>query len=303
MAGIVSLHAAALHAQSPAPVGVVYQVSQRGEVAYVIASMHGRSPLPVRLSDRVNTVIAWADVVAFESLAPTPAAAAESRAITRRTPDRPPLTEVIPPQLAGRIHDALDRRGVREEQWRRFLDTKLEFAGGALDALAGRLVPRMDDTWTHPGIDMLIHEKAKRTGTHVEELEGSVRQLRMRFTLTQDEAIADLERTVEQMERDPTYSASDARARRLLALLFEGRLDAAYDAFRASTCHGALLRSVCDKTIDARNAYLAARIDQLFGSGRRTVAVIGAMHAAGPNSVLAELRARGYTVREVSPST
>jgi uncharacterized protein YbaP (TraB family) len=307
MAAILSLAAfRPAHAQAPATAGTIFQVSQRAEVAYIVASMHGTSPVPVVLSPRVSEAIAWADVVAFEAVPGNRIRDARERAevrqVIRRTRDRAPLDEVLPADLALRMWRVLERRGVGETQWQRLLDTKIEFAAGVLEDLAGTLQPFPDrEGWNHPGIDMLVHDQAVRKGRHIEELESNVRLLRNRFTLTLEESVAQLARVVERLERDSAYEANDAQSSRGVRLLLSGKVDAAYDAFRTQVCGGATLGAACDKMVEGRNGYLATRIDQLFQSGQKVVAVVGAAHVAGPRSVLAELRARGYTVRDLSP--
>jgi pheromone shutdown protein TraB len=148
---------------------------------------------------------------------------------------------------------------------------------------------------------MLVHAEATRKGRRIEELESNVRVLRNRFTLTFEESVAEIARVVERLERDSAYRANDEQSSRELRLLLSGQVESAYEAFRTQVCRGATLGSACDKLVEGRNAYLATRIDQLFQSGQKVVAVVGAAHVAGPKSVLAELRARGYTVRGLSP--
>jgi uncharacterized protein YbaP (TraB family) len=301
--GLALAACAALLAEAqPTTVGAIYQISQRDQVGYVIASMHGRSPVELELSPRMKEAIAWADVVAFEGIGPASRTAV--RRLVARIPGTPPLDEVIPPELLERIRRELDRRGARETHWRRLMDSRIEFARDILQIVVGSTQRSWaDPAWKHPGIDMLVQSEAREHGKRVEELEEQTRVLRTRFSLTAEEAIADLERLVATLERDPLGGEDTARPARLFGMLFEGRLEAMYEAFRAASCDGEKLSGVCDKMVDGRNPYLAARIDEIFSSGEKVVAVVGAMHVAGPRSVLAELRSRGYTVRALREET
>jgi hypothetical protein len=118
--------------------------------------------------------------------------------------------------------------------------------------------------------------------------------------LTPEQAIADLDGFLTRLENDPEGLAEEANALKVNRLLFAGDLDAMYHAHYASYCAGPT-KAACDNLIEARNPFLASQIDSLFTSGRKVVAVVGAMHVAGPRSILAELRDRGYTVRRITP--
>ena len=291
-------------AQSPIRVGMVYEVSAGDRKGYVLPSMHMGSPVEIVLKEGIRDLVAAADVVAFETVpqggANLPGRARISNDLMRRPKDSGVLTDEIPAELAIRMKRILDRRDASAKGWDALLQTKVQFAAHVLQSIVKPL-PRVPDDaakWRYPGIEAWVLAEARRNNRRVEELEG-VRAFAAWPALSREESVAELEQLVGRLEGDPDGSANDAYAERLARLLYADEHEAVYEQFRAGTCGSALLRGLCDKVVDGRNAYLAARIDALISSGRRTFAVVGAMHVAGPRSVLAELEKRGYTIRRM----
>ncbi len=297
--------------QTPIRVGMVYELSAGDRKGYVLPSMHSGSPVEIVLKESIRDLVATADVVAFETVphgaANRPGHARIANDLMRRPKDSGVLTDEIPGELAARIRRVLDRRGATAKQWDALLQARVQFADDVLAGIFNRL-PILDRlpgagsgaaTWSHPGIEAWVIAEAQRNDRRVEELEGSLPWLRARLALSTEEAVAELEQRIGRLESDPDGSVNYAYAERLARLLYADEHEALYGQFRAGTCGSPLLRNVCDKIVDGRNAYLATRIDALMSSGRRTFAVVGAMHVAGPRSVLIELEKRGYTIRRM----
>lgn len=106
----------------------------------------------------------------------------------------------------------------------------------------------------------------------------------------------DLERSLEQLEQGRLRPL----LRRLASAWESGDFDTLADYARWCEC---LLdprdRESFEKLNDQRNPYLAARIDELHGSGRRVFAAIGALHMTGPQALTRLLAERGFRIERV----
>jgi uncharacterized protein YbaP (TraB family) len=144
-------------------------------------------------------------------------------------------------------------------------------------------------------IDLVLAIVARQLGKPIASLETPEAQMQTLQMPTQEETIAYVESSLDELE--------SGRARPLLNRLAKAWTTGDYAELssydRWCECMGtASDRAAMKRLLDDRNPALAAGIDALHASGKQVFAAVGSLHMIGPNGLPALLRQRGYKVEE-----
>ena len=292
----------ATQAVEPRVVGTVFEVSNDSGKAYLAASNHGGSPVPLELNAALRQALADVDLMALESgkgVASEAATADQARNLMLR-PTGTSLSDDLPAELAQRLRALLDRYLVPLPAQAQLMASRTQVSAMLLSTLISTQGRGFKEPgYRYAGLDDLYRQYAKERDLPLVTLEGRIRNISAHLTLTIPEAVDELAALVAWFEDERLREESRGRKRAALELMFSGDLEGAYRLTRADDCATELKASVCEKTNEARNPFMAERIDAIVKSGKRPLVVVGALHLAGPASILAELERKGYKVRRL----
>lgn len=278
----------ALEAPDAARRGFLFEISKDGRRALLFGTLHvgrpGWFPLPAPQQAALNR----ATVLALEA---DPANAPDALQAVQRYGLFPMGSPGLDSQLTEaerlRVQALLEREGLapaaawRMKPW--LLATTL--ALGA--ATAQGLVPAYAS-------EPQLAAWARARGLKVLELEGAEAQLRLL-----DSAPAEVQREL-LLETVAGVESGDAAAE--VARIVRAWSSGDWSALTALLAQmeaerGAGARFTADVVIAGRHAAMVAALEDLMRSGGEPLVAVGALHLPGPRGLVAQLRARGYTVR------
>ncbi|HZH43471.1 MAG TPA: TraB/GumN family protein [Lysobacter sp.] len=288
----LGIAAAPARAADPAPVPLLWKVSDADNSVYLLGSFHLLRPTDYPLSGEVYAALADAEQVLFEvapeAMASPEAAQAMLMAALRR--DGTALDSELPPALAARLREWLAEN--------RDALAKASIPEGMLQAMepwfVGLLVAQMQlsELGMQPelGLDRHLADRAREAGKPSGGLE------------TVDDAIAALDglspALQRQMLEEALESAQANEAEQLHAGWRRGEvavLEKALAEMRAE--YPELYRRV---NLDRNTAWLGQLEARLREAGDDdTLAVVGALHLAGSDGLVERLRAKGYRVERI----
>lgn len=279
--------------------GKFYRVQKGNNEGYLVPSAHEGGSVEVRLSPSLQRVVTQSGEVAFESFPSwsRQRQAGNIGAVVRTIMSLPKtarLDDELDPMVKSAIMEYLSRHKVPPSAWEAVQFYRVQFARDVLTylpAIAGNQQQDQRAASRKSSIDMLIYQLANSNSTPIVELEGAPRAARAALAVSTEEANAEIAHFLRSQSDAPGQSVDIALHR-----LLSGDVEGHYAEYRARECGEPILEAACRKRTDARNSYIAKRIAERVDSGQRPVAVLGALHFGGTGSVLAELRAAGFTV-------
>jgi hypothetical protein len=146
------------------------------------------------------------------------------------------------------------------------------------------------------GIDVSVLRRAAAAGTPVVELETLDEHLGALDALTREEQAA----LVAQAVALARNGAVAAYVDRLVGAWRSGDAQALWRLSQEGIEDVALAQRMLDAMLASRNRRMAERLAALAAERGPVFAVVGALHMAGPGSLLDLLREAGYTVRQLS---
>jgi uncharacterized protein len=277
-----------------------FKVSIGDRSGFIIASTHGASPTPIKTGTSIAGVLSGIDHIAVESLPARNNGALNQKYIYRS--DSSTLRSELPEQLLKRVNIRLRELNAPAGVWTGLDKIRIQFAPLILGTLFSELHDRMvkDPKTSFPGLDRQLLQLATERSLPISEVEGTEGALRATSKLSTEESIAVIENLLAQWDTGAGPATIDAQLLQAIRRVSAGQLEEHYAEYREFNCKGPLLASACDKEIDARNQAIALGIEKLFtGRAKTPLAAIGALHLAGPNSVLRILESRTFKVERV----
>lgn len=279
----------AMLAQPPANApdrGLIWQLEKGGRTAWLYASIHIGRPEWLIPGTRLQAALAASDTLALELDVSDPQV---MQALTGPVPGRPALT--LPADLQARM-EAVARRECTDLSPYARLHPLLQL--GQLVAQGAR----RDGMAAEYGQELALLMQAQRRGLRLAGLETPLIQLQALIPADRKDALLELREGLRQLEspqlRQQTRRLAEAWAAGDLGTL--ERYETWCDCVKTPADRAALKRTLAD-----RNPGMADGIVKLHAQGRRLLVAVGALHMTGENSLLAALRARGFTVTQRWP--
>jgi hypothetical protein len=289
LCGVFALLAVlAAQAEPAAPRAYLWQAQRDGATVFLFGSIHlcraDCFPLPRSASVRLDR----AAVVAVELDPERPGRTDE---LLRRTslPDGDSLDRHLPPALVLELQSLTGEFGLPPALLMRM---KPWLAGMTLTLAAARRGGYTVDE----GIDVSVLRRAAAAGTPVVELETLDEHLGALDALTREEQAA----LVAQAVALARNGAVAAYVDRLVGAWRSGDAQALWRLSQEGIEDVALAQRMLDAMLASRNRRMAERLAALAAERGPVFAVVGALHMAGPGSLLDLLREAGYTVRQLS---
>ncbi|MDX1431899.1 MAG: TraB/GumN family protein [Gammaproteobacteria bacterium] len=273
-------------ALSPAPAEAARQTLWRVEggesTLYLLGSLHMLRAEYYPLPAPMEAAFADAEVVVFETdLRALEGVEARAEIITRAVlPAGERLSEQVSPQVRSRLDAYVERSGMPPEALERLKPSMAAITIEVLELARHGLDPGF-------GVDKHFDSRARAEGKRVVFLESVEFQLGMILDLTPAESEALLSTTLDKV--DDGEQALDG----LLAAWRSGNTRAlealVIEPMRESP-------ALYARMITDRNARWIETFEALLAGGDDALAVVGAAHLVGEDSVVEMLRRRGYRV-------
>jgi len=267
----------------------MWEAKGRGGTAYLFGSVHLCRADCFPLPDAVVKAADAARALALE-LDPERSGLQEQLLARALYPAGETLQRDLSPQLLADLQAALARAGIPAEP---LMHMRPWMVGTTLTALAA--VRAGYDA--QQGIDLWLLKRARAQAKPVIELE------------TVDEQLASLDglprEQQEQMVRQAVALVGDGSLAGFVDELVDawrkGDPDRMYKLSRKGLQSEAQADRLLSALVTTRNGAMADRIADAVTHKGSVFVVIGALHLAGPDSVLERLKAKGFEVRQVQP--
>ncbi len=277
----------AAQAQSDVRRGFVYEVRKGNQSALLLGTIHvGRPefyPLPAATLGRIER----ADAIVLEAdVTDTGRAIAATQKYAVYAAGEPGLDTRLPPALKARIEAIAERNQLETTPLWRMKPWMLGNVLALFEAAQAGYMPALS-------VEAYLTRIAKQNGKPVLELESIEQQFELFERAPFATQVAFLEDAVKAVETNgarreinriaQAWETGDAAA-----------LDRLMAEMRAQTSVGA--RFTVDTILLGRHPAMVRRIEALMAEGRNNLIAVGSLHLAGPDGLVAMLRARGYTV-------
>jgi uncharacterized protein YbaP (TraB family) len=273
-------------AQQPAR-NILYRVEgPSGATVYMLGSIHLLTEDAYPLAQPVEAAYADAERVFFEVNLDSLQASAMQLMPRALLQDGKTLRTEIPAELYAQVQQTATRYAAmginmatldRFEPWMvAMLLSQLEWASIGLQA--------------QYGIDVHFEGRAQQDGKGLGALESVEFQLGLMDSFTGDQQVEFLRQTLEDLPRTGELMNGMVQAWRT-----------GDTAAMDSMMNGSMGRypDVYARMLTDRNAAWVPQIEQLLRGGDDVLVIVGAAHLVGDDSVVAMLRARGYTVEQI----
>jgi len=283
------LLAAAAFAQpaEPARRGFLYEVRKGNQTALLMGTVHvGRPefyPLPAAQLERMQRndgLVLEADV----SDSARALAATQKYAMTPA--GEPGLDTTLPPALKARIEAIAARNQLDPTPLWRMKPWMLANVLALFEAAQAGYMPALS-------VESYLMRLAKQGGKPILELESIEQQFELFEGASRATQIAFLEEAVKAVE---TRSARREINRIVQAWETgdQAALERLLAEMRAQDSPGA--RYTVDTILLGRHPAMVKRIEALMAEGKSYLIAVGSLHLPGPQGLIAQLRARGFTV-------
>jgi len=264
---------------APAPKGMLYRIQSPATPIpnFLLGTIHSEDPRVLDLPGPVRAAFAASPGFALEVI-PDAQAIIKSM-ITMTYNDGRTLKEVLPPDLYGRVAEALRGIGMTPEAFK-------DFKPWAVVTLLS-LPPSEKGEF----MDLVLYRTAVDAHKEIKGLETMEEQLGVFDGLSEADQIALLREALDSRGEMPALFEDLIRA--YLAQDLEGLMERSERYLQDGDPRlAALFR---EAAVDSRNRRMAERMEPLLNQGGWFVA-IGALHLAGEKGVLRLLEERGYQV-------
>ena len=264
-----------------------YEVRKGNQSALLLGTIHvGRPefyPLPAATLGRIER----ADAIVLEAdVTDTGRAIAATQKYAVYGAGEPGLDTRLPPALKARIEAIAERNQLETTPLWRMKPWMLGNVLALFEAAQAGYMPALS-------VEAYLTRIAKQNSKPVLELESIEQQFELFERAPFATQVAFLEDAVKAVETNgarreinriaQAWETGDAAA-----------LDRLMAEMRAQTSVGA--RFTVDTILIGRHPAMVRRIEALMADGRSNLIAVGSLHLAGPDGLVAMLRARGYTV-------
>ena len=283
---------AACRATTHAPVGLAWTAQKDGLTVDLVATVHIGKPGTNAWPALIASCWTNTKVLVVEADPTNPETVQE--AFHRRAmlpPSEPSLETRLPPELVNRLQTHV--RAV--PSWQRLKPWAVANVVHLQSILRWGYRPGQ-------GLDVRLIERARDEGRLVIELEGADEQLRIFDEAPWDVQVAYLQTTLDDLDSGHTQWEVE----RLIRAVDRGKLEVLEAALQELRDRGDPAgRYLLPRLFQQRHVVMAERIEAVARRHGRCLVAVGAMHFAGPDSLLDALRARGFSVqrREVRSPT
>jgi len=283
-------------ASSPAPVPLLWKVSDGDNAVYLLGSFHLLRPSDYPLSPEVEQAFQRAKTVVFE-IAPEEmdslALALQMGQAALRT-DGTQLDSELPPVTRAKLaawmdahHDALQKNGVPSQMLQMFDAWFVGLTVSIVDMTSLGLDPKL-------GLDRHFANEAKAAGKVTAGLETGAQQIAFLDGMDHDEQLQFLQESLEESD------SARSEFERLHAAWRRGDVRTLWDGMAADMKrqYPKLYRHI---DVERNDAWVPKIEQRLTAPGRDdTLVVVGALHLLGSDGVVEKLRAKGYKVERVA---
>ncbi|HTN49825.1 MAG TPA: TraB/GumN family protein [Burkholderiaceae bacterium] len=267
--------------------GFLYEIRKGNQTALLMGTIHvGRPefyPLPAATLARIEgaeRIVLEADV----SDSARAIAATQKYAVYAN--GDPGLDTRLSPALKARIETIAARNGLEMAPLWRMKPWMLGNVLTLFEAAQAGYMPALS-------VEAYLIRTARQGGKPILELEGIEQQFELFERAPFATQVAFLEDTVKAVETNSARREIN-RISQAWETGDQAALDRLLAEMRAQTSLGA--RFTVDTILLGRHPAMLKRIEALMGEGRGTLIAVGSLHLAGPEGLVAMLRARGYTV-------
>ncbi|MEO6921667.1 MAG: TraB/GumN family protein [Collimonas sp.] len=269
--------------------GAMFQIQRGGHSAYVFGTIHVGKADFYPLDTKVLQAIQQSSCIALEI---DPNNSQGMIPLIKKYgiyPDGQSHQKDLPPKLQRQLAALLEKYGMAPDQ-------VASLKPWLIATMLGINEYSSQGYLSQYGVDTTLANLAKSSNKRLVELETAEAQLSLLGSLSLTEQVRFLQDSVDEIQ-DP---AKAQRSLELVNLWRSGDVDGlaamlaemnAEDTFASKLVQRALL--------DGRNPGLADGIAKLANSSDYPFVAIGMLHLVGPNSVLAILQQRGYSVKRV----
>jgi uncharacterized protein YbaP (TraB family) len=260
----------------------MWTVEKDGKKLYLFGSMH---LLPAQVKWRrpeIDDAIAASSVFVFEAPVGGNSSSAMSKFIETggKLKDGQTLQDILPAELYAKVEDASWKVNYPPQMLKTF---RPWFAAVSLELFTYIKAGFS----TYYGVDYLIEKNAQDEGKKIDYLETVEEQLSFFSRLDRKVEISYLRETVRSIMEEPNSALelinawSSGKPEQMI-----GILEAAFDKIP-------VLRS---QLLVARNKNWVPKIEAMLKSGDTHFVTVGVGHLVGPDSVIAQLKAKGYKI-------
>ena len=262
----------------------LWVVRDADSTVYLFGTVHLLRPGGDWMTPTVSEAFDSADELWLEIEDPTDQAAAAPLIMQHGLSPQTPLSSLLTAEEFARVDEAARALGLTGET----MDPMRPWLAGITLAMAPLVQAGFDP---QAGVDVVLRGHALEAGKPIHGLETMEQQLMFFANMSRDDELAFLRSTLEDYENSATMLDQ------MSAAWAEGDPDALYGLGGADM--KTEYPAIYDLILTRRNADWAGQIQtELEGSGTVFIAV-GALHLAGPDSVQAQLAARGITAARI----
>ena len=262
----------------------LWSVQSETNTIYLFGSLHVLKPDVYPLATAIESAYAASQKIVFETdLAAMTDPEFQMKMLSAGLyPEGQSLFEKLSGSTREKLEKKLTELGLPKEQFARF---KPWFMAVTLSALE---LQRMGFNPAY-GIDMYFYGKAKQNQKKIGSLEPIGYQLDLLSNMELQTQIAFLEQTLKDLEL-VTKLAQD-----MVKFWQRGESDNLYQLLYKSFKNHP---QIYDRLLVRRNQNWIEQIQTLLQGTETTLVIVGAGHLVGPNSVVALLEERGYTLQQ-----
>jgi uncharacterized protein YbaP (TraB family) len=275
------------HAQAPAKRGFLYEIRKGNQVALLMGTIHvGRPefyPLPAPTQARIDT----AEAIVLEA---DVSDAAQAMQLTQQyavyAQGEPGLDTRLPPALKARIEAIAARNQLDTAPLWRMKPWMLGNVLALFEAAQAGYMPALS-------VESYLVRQARQGRKPLLELEGMQQQFELFERAPFGTQVAFLEDAVKAVETNAARREIN-RVSQAWETGDVGALERLLVEMRAQTTPGA--RFTIDTILLGRHPGMVRRIESMMSDGKLYLFAVGSLHLPGPDGLVAQLRARGYSV-------
>lgn len=286
--GLILLSACAQAEAPGAQRALLWKVSDADNSLYLLGSFHALKPEDYPLPAAVDAAFAESESLAFE----VPPAEMESPELAKQMmaagflPEGITLQSKLPPKLWHRLDLYCNRNGLKVENFQRMAPWFVSLMMSLREMQKLGFDPKL-------GLDRNLMARAAKSNKPATGLETAADQIRVLSTMTPATQLQLLDEALDESE-DPN-----------------GNMESLHEDWRrgdAKAIESAMVLQLRDKyrqlyqriNVDRNRAWMPKLVAMLDRHKRDDVLiVVGSLHLVGPDGLVEQLRAKGYTVQRL----